>query len=714
MNEEIDFRALIGPLRRQFKLIVSIVCVMVALSVAIGLSITPKYQATSLLYVDTKGASLLDDDVSFANAAADNSRVTSEVEIAKSDGVILDLIEQLDLVNNEEFGVKLGRLESFLIAIGLEGAEQPSADASVASVLGAVRNAIQVQRRGLTYILSVSAIAENPDTAALLANGLANSYIRRQLNSKVTNINVSLDLVRRQLEETELVVASTQTDLDNFISANVEEIARINNESDLLQLRDELMNLQGQKAEIEVQKNQILRGLGGASWVSDVSGLKTDALRALEQQRRDLTAQISDQDLNKLAVEDLRLELDSVNNQISNEVNIILDAANTSLASVDTSILQIKSRLSDKVLSDSIILPDEISAQLYRLSQQSRNTTSQYQTLLAKAQELEAEALLQIPDTRIISAAMPPSASVVPNLKLMVILAAVLGGVLAVAIAYIIENLIGGFTSVEQVEELTKLPVVGSISTVKEAVNNISVASEKVIVEPFSVYSESMRKLKMGLQIVLQNLGKVKTTKANANGNVIMVTSALPSEGKTNVAVSLARTFAFSGSKTLIIDFDLRKPSVAGRMNVSSSKSLHNVFKSEINAKTISENLVLDEISDLNALICHRSDLKDRQYAMGFKSFEQIINIARRHYDYIILDTSPIGPVADTLALAEYTDSIVFVIKWATTSQKLVLENLKLLQTVANDTKIVTVLNQIDEKRSGVYSEYSGYYFEKS
>lgn len=707
MNDEMDIKAILGPIRRQYRLILTVTLLIVGIAAVVGFSLTPKYEATTLLYVDTGKRSLLGDDVNFSNASTDNTKITSEVEIVKSDGVVLNLVSRLNLISDDELGVKLGRSQKLLAAIGLGNNDLPSGNSALASVIGNVKNSISVSRKGLTYIISVSARSKNAEKASKLANELASAYLETQLISKVGNIEVSLAVVRKQLEETEASVASSQKSLDGFVLDNLNEIAQINNEPDLIKLQNELTSLQDDRLFANSQKSWILKGLGGGVWLSEVSGLKSDALRALEIQRSQITGDISNETISAIALDKLRAQLAKVESGIKAEAATILSSLNENIAVVDNSISDLQSQLTDRIVSGNIQLPDSISTQLYRLSQQSRNTTLQYQALLAKAQELEAERLLQTADARVISPAFVPNSPVSPNIKLILAAACVFAFGLAVGLAFLIENYIGGFVSNEQVEALTGYRVASSIQKVFG--QDESTVSERVVTEPLSIFAESIRKLKTGVHIALQNSAGQKID-GKKSGKVIMVSSSVPSEGKTSISLSLARTLAFSGARTLILDCDVRKPSIATRMKFSSEKGLANLFIGEINAQTLARNIELDDKTNLHAILAYRAEMRDVQFTMGFQPFEKIIDVAREHYDYIVLDTPPIGPVADALTLSEFSDIVVFVVKWAKTSQRSVLESLKLIKAMSPNTPIVTVLNQVDENANNSYSQYTGYY----
>lgn len=712
MENDINIKALIGPIKRQIKLIMTIMIAFVALAGIVALSITPKFEATSLLYVDTDSKSLLGDEQIYSNSSSDNAKVASEVEIVKSDGVILSLIERMGLVGDAEFGPKLSRLQQVLIRLGLSDRQSQTGSEALSSVITSVKNAVSVQRRGLTYIISVSARSEDADKAAELANILSETYIESQLQSKVNNVNVSLAAVQRQLAETEGSVVATQQVVSDFISDNFQDIANANAGTDLVDLNRELDALKQQKFQAEIQRRAFRDSLSGGMFISDMSGLKTDALRALEAQRDRLTSRISQQTIDSISLVDLRAQLDIVERNIQSESRTILRGVEDTISSVESSILEMQTSLNDRVLSGDIQLPDNIGAQLFRLSQQTRNTNSQYQALLAKAQDLEAEALLQIADSRVISPAISPKSPVSPNVTLIIAAALVFGTGLALSIAFIIENFIGGFTDPDQLEDVTGRQVAVTIRTVALAKRNVRSISELVLQEPLSIFAENIRKLRTSIQIVFQNQAKAFAPDGPvlSQGKVIMVGSSVPGEGKTSISMSLARTLAVSGAKTLIIDCDVRQPSIAYETGIRSEKSVANLFSNNISLKNLAANVEIDSRSPLHILISHRNELKEAQFIYGFQPFEAIINLAKTKYDHVILDTPPIGPVADALTLAGFADIVIFAVKWAKTSQKSVQESLKLIHAMAPDTPVLMVLNHADETSDGSYAQYSDYY----
>lgn len=709
MNDDIDIRTLIGPIRRQSKLILTITLLFIAVSAIVIFTLTPKFQATALIYVDTGNSSLLDEKVNFSSGSSDHARIVSEVEIIKSDDVMLSLIEKMDLVSDDEFGVKLSRIDKIMTAIGLPEFKFSSGTKTLASVITNFHKEINVQRKDLSYIISVAVTSKSPQKAAKLANELSKSYIEVQLRSKISNIETSLNAVQRQVNENEANVVTTQKVLDEFIANNLDRIIKTNSQEDLIELQANLAGLRQQKLLANIQKSWVLNGLDDGELVSEFSGLKSKVLKELEIQRDEIARRISQEPIGSLSLAEFGSQMSAIEDDIKNESTQILQGINQTILEVDGSISEFQTQLNDRILSGGIELPDDLSAQLYRLSQQSRNTNTQYQRLLVKAQDLEAETLLQIADSRIISSALAPDEPVSPNLLLLISAAGVIALGFALTVAFVIENYIGGFTSASQLEEMTGLPLASSIRSLPA--NNSKSISKFVLDEPLSSFSAGIRKLRTSMLIALQTqrAKNVNPDRASKVGKVVMVSSALPEEGKSSISLSLARTLSSSGSKTIIIDCDLLKPSIASHLEIPEGKDLTDLFQSNITSENVADNIVVDHLTNLHAILGFKYEFINVHALLTFQPFESIIETVKQDYDFVILDTPPTGPVPDALALAGYSDVILFVVRWAKTSQRVVLESLKRIEAIAPDTPTLTVLSQVGANEDKTYAQYSNY-----
>ncbi|SIQ40390.1 CobQ/CobB/MinD/ParA nucleotide binding domain-containing protein, partial [Rhizobium sp. RU20A] len=185
-----------------------------------------------------------------------------------------------------------------------------------------------------------------------------------------------------------------------------------------------------------------------------------------------------------------------------------------------------------------------------------------------------------------------------------------------------------------------------------------------------------------------------------------------PGEGKSTLALALARMYALSGRKTLLIDCDLRKPTLHKHVGLQPNAGFIDFLRhhdTESNA-SMPNVLVNDPLSDLILMLGGRSsDIGTDEFFMD-ERLARVLATARKHFDYIILDTPPIDPVVDGLYLARNADVVFFVVKWATTPQTVAKRSLEALKdNIGSNTQIYTVLNQQDMasfSKSNVYSEY--------
>jgi capsular exopolysaccharide synthesis family protein len=562
---EIDIRATLGLLRRRFRLIATIVVVIVGAAALNTFALTPIYTATALLLVDPSRKDLLDPANQFGNSGSDSARVESEVELARSDAVLMQVIEDMQLVSDSEFGVRLPWPSRVLALLRLDDGALPTGDAALGDVLNRLRSAVTAQRRGGTYLIAVQARSQSAARAAELANAIAQTYIEDQLASKVASTLASRDIL----------------------------LARI------------------------------------------------------EQARQ---------------------------------------ASLTSAGAADQ-------------LAAGDVTPD------YERQQNAAIARAQHETLLARAQDLSAQADLQLADSRVVSPALVPTKPTYPDPPLFLLLSAIAALGIGIGVAFLCENVIGGFTSEEQAESVLRVKVAASLPRLKSGRADQASFAELMVNAPISVFSESVRRIRASVDRAARD--RVMP----GLGIVAMVSSAASGEGKTTTALSLARSYALSGKSTLLVDCDLRKPSVHRQLGVEPSVGFLDYLCAEAgNAINIQAITAKDPLSPTTVIAgAHHSSIPTDQLIAG-AAFAQLINAARRSFDVVVLDTPPIGPVVDGLYIAQHADVIVFVVRYSSTPQS---EARKALASLGvskpGGTEIVAALNQQDSspQRYGKRAAYA-------
>ena len=290
MQSDIDLRSLLGIVRRQLWLILSIVVGLTALAAIITYSLEPRYSASAQVFVDTAAKGILDADEPTRNSGSDNARVDTEVVITRTDEILLSVINSENLVADDEFGVKISLTDRALQLLRLKSAAAPEPEEAAADVLDNFRDSVRVSRRGMTYVIDVTVTSEDPEKAARLANAVAKASIQKQMDTKVAAIREARDRVQPALEQARQTLTSTSRSIDTFIDRNI-ELLREQGSPSVGMFNDELTRIRSQR-ERDFQRLQTLdQTIRQNDYASLFQNLQSDAARELQQRQEELAGQ---------------------------------------------------------------------------------------------------------------------------------------------------------------------------------------------------------------------------------------------------------------------------------------------------------------------------------------------------------------------------------------------------------------------------------------
>lgn len=712
MESEIDLRSLLGMVRRQIWLILSLVISLTAITAIVTYSLEPRYSASALVFVDTSTQNILESDAAAQNGSTDNARVESEVAILRSNGVLVDVVNSQNLVADDEFGVKVGMLDRILQMIRLKTVEPPDPSEAVAGVLNNFRDAIAISRDGPTYLISVTVTSKSREKAARLANALTETYIRRQVDSKVAATVASRDTLQKQVDNARSTIAASARNVDEFILSNINNL-REQGSSSVGTLYDQLTSIQQERRAGLSRVETIDETLKRNDLATLVQNLESQAAQELARQREALSAQLSSASPDTTAAFDLREELQRLDEAIAEEGRRALSSLRSDVRNFEQQESSVSTNLINAVLESD--LPDETLSAIYGLRQTAEGARREFDDLSARLQRLDTLAALQMADSRVVSEALAPRTPSYPKKQLILPLAAIMALALGVGLAFVREHFVGGFTNEDQVSTVLRLPLASitprETDEPARKEDGGQSLSDIVIRSPLSMFAESVRRIRVAIDRHLYKTHGIPGE--GSGGTVIMVSSALPNEGKSTIALSLARTYALSGKRTLIIDCDLRKPSLHRHLGLEPSTGFVDFLRGSDTAATLPKLTVTDVPTGLTVLLAgRRGNFATDELFMG-SEMAKMIAVARRNFDYVVLDTPPVEPVVDGLYLARYADVIAFVVKWAVTPQTSAKRAVAALQESAPDgTPIIAVLNQQERAKLFGYSSYSGYYVE--
>jgi capsular exopolysaccharide synthesis family protein len=324
---------------------------------------------------------------------------------------------------------------------------------------------------------------------------------------------------------------------------------------------------------------------------------------------------------------------------------------------------------------------------------------SLYETLLVRLKETEQEQEIVQAGARLISPAQLPAAPSSPSPKLFASVGFTASLVLGSILALLLEQLDNTLRTGRQVEELLGRRSLGLVPKVADAGADGGLHGQ-MIERPQSPYAEAVHALHT--QVCLAHSGRPPPC-------AILVTSALPGEGKTSLAASLAVFAVQLGHRTLLIDLDFRRPAVAREFRAAPKADLLAVLAGSVR---LEDAVVRDRSSGVNLLAAgdgHGNPIT----LLTSQRLLTLLRAAREGYDRVIMDTPPVLGLPDVKALSPAADAILFVVQWDQTKRDAAAAALKQLADVSAEVSGV-VLNQVDLKKhaSYAYGDAAQYYFE--
>jgi uncharacterized protein involved in exopolysaccharide biosynthesis/Mrp family chromosome partitioning ATPase len=710
-----DFRSALQALQRQWKLIAAAIVICFTVALIVLFASRPIYSASALLMVDAGQRNALSQPDQPVSSDIAGTRVDSDVELAGSPATLLKVVESLDLTGDEEFGVRLGWWNEILLSFHLAKPALPSGSEAVQQVLQRLAKSLSVEREPGTLLIRITAHSKRPEFAAELANAVAETYIDGQRSEKIAAVVSTKNLIQSRIDDASGAVVSAEQAIDTFISSNINQLSQETGRSDLIALRDQINSLASRQGDLNSRVSAASASLAIGNYAELSQTLQSQALEALEQQRQALEASIiqstKKQDLTRL--DTLRGQLAAIQSKMTTEAGAEISAVRKEIDSDQSKAAQLKSQLRDSLISSN--LPAKTLTRIYELQQASQIARAQYQALLAREKDLEAQSYLQLSDIRIASPAIAPARPSSPNIGLILLAAALGGPCLGIGLAFLRENFIGGFTSAEQAEAVLGIPAVSTVPWARKpaAVNSgEGTLADLLYRAPASPFTESIRRVRATIDQTMRRAGP-HLRKPPGTATIVLVTSTTPEEGKTTLAVSLARTFANSGRATLLLDCDLRHPSVASLWDIRPPAELKRYIDGDFALPGVEELCFQDPMSRVRVVAGAQFADSEADGLVFSEVVSQVLERASCQFDIIILDTAPVGVVVDTLYLTEAADFVVYAVKWASTPQSQAKSAIASIRSTLHEgARILPVLTQQRQAlpAMGAYE----YYYQRS
>jgi capsular exopolysaccharide synthesis family protein len=715
----IDVMDVVRVLRRRKWLVVTIVLVGTLAATLYGLQRTPVYTAQSVVLIDPQKSSVVDIQAALSGLSSDQATMGTQIRLFQSRTFQARVMEDLHLFDDPEFNpalrksspspikaaleVPLARLQAmippdWLTALGLD--QEPvtvlESEAPRIAREAALNNFaanLVAAGDGDTYVLTISFTSISPEKAALIANRTAEIYVDDQLKSKLfatDRASIWLDERLRTLQDdvrkSEQAVAQYRSQNNLLDSQGV-----LLGDQELSDLNKELITARADLAERQARLGQArtLRGRGGGAVDALADVMNAPLIVSLRQQEADLLRQ--EAELSNLygarhpKMQQLEAEKANLEAKINAEVSRITSALQNDVAVTQARVTAIQSQLNG--MKSQTTDNREAEVKLRELQRQADANRTLYESFLARSKEMGEQQEIVEPDARLVSIANPPIRPSSPSTKLFTAAGFTLSFVFSSLLALFLDRLDKGLRSAREVEAAVGLPTLALVPRLEKLKRNQK-PYQYLMEKPLSAYTESIRAIYMALK-----LGNVDNPP-----KVVMITSSLPEEGKTTVAVSLATFAARSHKRVLLIDLDLRHPSVHRELGWSVSSGLVEYM---MNDRTLDEVIHHDLETGLHFLPI-KAQTSNPTDLLESVRLRQLIEACRESYDYVVIDSAPLVSVTDSRLAALLADKTIFVLKWGDTVESAAQDGIQTLRDIGIDIA-GAVLTQIDLRKHALY-----------
>lgn len=693
---------LLAALRRRLGLIVLVCLLGCGLSLGL-LGLVPRtYEARALVLIDPD-RSRPGDPPGLAGGALDSAMVDSQARILASRSLARDIVLNLRLIEDPEFRAPLPSPGRFLATAWERLAGAPAADAltdpldtgedPVGELVDRFLERLVVAREGKTYVIAIGFRSAEPDKAARIANAVAEHYLLAQLASKVDSAQRSADWLAERLAAAKAQHEADLAALNAFRERGLAAGGGRDGER-LVQLERELvaatLERTAKEARIARLREAIRRGepvapgedLGSSTLLQNLSALKAQSLR----REAELKAEYGDR---HPRIIDARREVAELEARIETEQAALL-REQEGLVQVARAREQALQRELDRVKARSAEV-DRADQELKALEQRAEISRRLYESYLGQVERSAQGEAGQRPDARVISEAVPPTSPSFPRPRLVLSVALTVSLLVALLAAYLAELADKGFRTAEDLREalgLTPLAVLPRLPA-----RSAGPPEAHLLDRPTGRIAEGVRAVLASL------LGRP----AAGRGRVVLVTSCLPGEGKTTLALCLGRLAAGEGLRTLLVDADLRRPRVREVLGPEPRPGLAELLRGECTLETA---LRVDARSGLVVLPgSQRAGQPTR--LLGADGLGRLLAAARERFDLVLVDTGPLVAVADARLMAPLVDQAVLVVRWSATPRDLAAAALAGAREL--EGKLVgAVLNRVDLRKEARYGRSGG------
>jgi polysaccharide biosynthesis transport protein len=725
-----------GFLRRRYLLI--LLGLLLALPFgALYLYVTPaSYTASATMMIESRKNPL---EPLLGNTGPDLVWIESQVGVLRSLNVSSYVVKQLRLADDAQFiSSGAGPFDKVLERLGW-GPPEPKTEAERASAaIGALISGLGVKRVGGSYLMQIDFRSQNPDQAVKITNAVIDGYIFDQLNAKYQANRRSVDWMQERLQALREQAAAAERAVLEFRDKNkmVAAGGTLMNEKELALMADKLVAARGQASELQARLDRIeaVRQAyqqdkpppPGAEDQTVSEAMNSGIINSFRTKYLELVNREADWSArygkNHTAVVRLRDQIRDTRRAVLSELARIQETVRS-----DYELAKKRQDESEKSLSGLISQSGETNqarVSLFSLEATAQSYRRLYDSFLQRHTESVQSQTFPISDARAVSSAGSRKTGPYPLQVWLITVGA--GVMLGAGLGAYREIMDRKFRTREQVQSvlatecLALVPMVADNSRKRIfskrplalgqrreeefAINrragprSICITPkimQTIIDAPACAYAEAIRSIKLTIDMNNQ-----------ANAKIIGLTSSLPSEGKSTLAVAMATLIAQSGARVILVDCDVRHSSISRLLAPDASTGLLDVLAGTVD---LADAVWTDEATQLEFLPVGESVANATEF-LASKAAKSLFDTLQIKYDYVIVDLAPLVASMDVRATSGFIDSYLLVIEWGSTKIDAVQYALRHAPGV-HANMVGVVLNKVDMAVMGRYDNYGANYY---
>jgi exopolysaccharide transport family protein len=704
--------------------ILAVLATIVAITTIYTLRQTPIYQASASIQIDKENPNILSFKDIYQIETATDDTLRTQFEVLKSRTLARRVIDELKLDKNEEFQPGApGAVGSALAYVrALFSHSSPKEPDPLRPIVDAYLNHLDVAPVRQARLVNINFESKDPELAARVINAHAKQFIDQNLQFKVDATEAASDFLEQNLVTLKQKLEKAEDQLQQYSQKNQILFTEEGKNTATEKLR------QLQEAYTKAQEERFQK----ESYYRLVEDNHTDDLPQITDNKliTDLTSKMADlqRQESELAVTfrpDYPLrqrivgQIGQLHSTIDSEKGRVIAVIRSEYAAAQDRERLLAAELEKQRGAVNKINEDIIQYNIYKGDADS--VRQLYDGLQKRLKEASVSAGLTASNIRIVDRAEVPEFPIRPRKTVNIALGLLLGLSLGIGLAFFQEYLDNSIKAPEDVNRFLNLPTLGMVPRLgsltgkhgygygrygygadgKPAAEETLQAKEELAIadlivhdSPSSLMAEAYRSIRTSL--LLSSSGRPPRT--------VVVTSAAPSEGKTTTAINLAVSLTQTGSRVVLIDGDMRKPRIQHVFSIEHSTGLSSFLAGTSKLKDVIYNT---KVPGLMVLPCGVTPPNPGELILS-AGFGKMLETLREYFDYIVMDSPPVGSVSDARILSAVADSTILVIKAFSTSRGHARDAVAYL-TNARARVGGVVLNDIDVRRRSYYSGYSYY-----